>query len=205
MTASSGSQRTSASLLARLHHWDDHSAWDEFHRRYRKLILGLARGGGLSPEEAEEVTQDVLREIAERIATFESDPARGRFRGWLMNLTRWRIADKRRRRSKLTYQPLATDDPAVPAPADSLPAPDDTLEREEREWQQHLLDLALDRLAASANPKQLQAFQLYKLQHWPADQVTRAMGLSKEHLHVIAHRFTRRLKEEIERLKEQLG
>ena len=205
MTATSGSQRTSASLLARLHQWDDASAWDEFHRRYRKLILGLARGGGLSPEEAEEVTQDVLREIAERIATFESDPARGRFRGWLMNLTRWRIADKRRRRPRHTCQPLPEDNPDAPSAVETIPAPDDTLEREEREWQQHLLDLALDRLAATTNPKQLQAFQLYKLQQWPAEQVTRAMGLTKEHLHVIAHRFTRRLKDEVERLKYQLG
>src|SRR5882757_6420981 len=89
---------TRASLLFRLRDWKDAASWEEFYRLYCKLVYGLARRGGLMHDEAEEVTQDVFRRVAETIQNFESDPARGSFRGWLMNLTRWRIADKFRHR-----------------------------------------------------------------------------------------------------------
>src|SRR5471032_3311695 len=89
---------TRASLLFRLRDWKDAASWEEFYRLYRRLVYGLARRAGLMHDEAEEVTQDVFKRVAETIQNFESDPARGSFRGWLMNLTRWRIADKFRQR-----------------------------------------------------------------------------------------------------------
>ena len=86
--------RTRASLLLRVQSWDDTTSWNEFHRLYRKLVYGLARRSGLPHEDAEDVVQEVFKRVAETIDAFESDPARGSFRGWLMNLTRWRITDK---------------------------------------------------------------------------------------------------------------
>src|SRR4051794_38829766 len=92
--------RTRASLLGRVRHWDDAASWEEFHRLYRKLIYGLARRSGLSHADAEDVTQSVLQRVAETIHEFESNPERGSFRGWLMQLTRWRITDRFRKQPK---------------------------------------------------------------------------------------------------------
>src|SRR3954466_7186399 len=88
---------TRPSLLLRVREWNDSASWEEFHRLYRRLIYGRARRAGLSHADAEDVTQDVFKRVAETIHDFESDPARGTFRGWLLNLTRWRIADKFRK------------------------------------------------------------------------------------------------------------
>ncbi len=205
MTDSSGSLRTEPGLLARLHDWEDAGAWNEFHRRYRKLIFGLARSRGLTPEEAEEVTQDVLREVAQRIAGFEHDPTRGRFRGWLMNLTRWRISDRVRRRPRQELAPLHRTDDSQTATAERVPVENDLVAREEQEWQQHLLELAFDRLAREVDARHLQAFQLYKQQNWDAARVTTSLGLTIQQLHVICHRLTRRLQAHVERLQERLG
>ncbi|MSU73452.1 MAG: hypothetical protein EXS43_14120 [Opitutus sp.] len=49
---------------------------------------------GLPHADAEDVTQEVFKRGAETIHEFESNPARGSFRGWLMQLTLWRITDK---------------------------------------------------------------------------------------------------------------
>jgi DNA-directed RNA polymerase specialized sigma24 family protein len=88
------SLRTRRSLLIRLSNTGDSVGWGEFYALYRKLVYGLCRRSGLSHEESEEVTQDVFARVASTIGGFESDPARGSFRGWLMNLARWRVADK---------------------------------------------------------------------------------------------------------------
>ncbi|HKB89174.1 MAG TPA: hypothetical protein VKC60_01525, partial [Opitutaceae bacterium] len=59
--------RTRASLLGRLQDWKDAGSWDEFYRLYRKLVYGLACRSGLTHVEAEEVTQDVFKRVAETI------------------------------------------------------------------------------------------------------------------------------------------
>jgi RNA polymerase sigma-70 factor (ECF subfamily) len=40
------------------------------------------------------VTQDAFTRVAKTIQDFESNPNKGSFRCWLMNLTRWRVTDK---------------------------------------------------------------------------------------------------------------
>ena len=91
----------------RVHQWQDAASWNEFYRLYHKLIYGLARRSGLTHADAEDVTQDVFKRVAETIQEFESNPQRGTFRGWLMNLTRWRITDKYRSHAKTPEQQKA--------------------------------------------------------------------------------------------------
>src|SRR4051812_4243935 len=82
---------TRPSLLQRIGNPDDAKGWAEFYGLYRKLVFGFAMRFGLSRADAEEVTQDVFSEVAQNITKFESNPERGTFRGWLLNLTRWRV------------------------------------------------------------------------------------------------------------------
>src|SRR5829696_555551 len=105
--------RTRPTLLFRLQDWRDEASWSEFYRLYHNFIFGLARRSGLAHADAEEVTQDVFKRVAETIHEFESDPSRGTFRGWLATLTRWRIMDKHRaRRPEEQHGVPRRDDPA---------------------------------------------------------------------------------------------
>src|SRR2546422_171574 len=90
---------TRASLLGRLKNWEDAASWEEFSRIYSRLIRGVARQAGLTEAEAKDVEQETLLCVAKTIHEFESNPERGSFKGWLLNLTRWRIADQFRKRS----------------------------------------------------------------------------------------------------------
>src|SRR5690349_17818612 len=89
---------TRASLLGRLKNWDDKQSWEEFAQTYSRLIRGVAIQAGLTEAEAKDVEQDTLLRVAKTIHEFESNPERGTFKGWLLNLTRWRIADEFRKR-----------------------------------------------------------------------------------------------------------
>lgn len=196
---------TRASLLFRLRDWEDAASWEEFYRLYRKLVYGLARRSGLSHAEAEDVVQDVFKRVAETIKDFEADPKRGSFRGWLMNLTRWRIADKFRARPPESAAARDSRDDAT-GTMERLPDPaanDDAVW--ESEWQQNVLEAALSRLARRVPAKHFQAFELYARQQWPVLRVARELGLNPAAVYLINHRLTKQLKTEVARLQTQLG
>lgn len=124
-----------------------------------------------------------------------------------MNLTRWRVADKYRRRSKV---PVAS--PSVGAEECGTPleerVPDgqeEMSEAEAKEWQDHLMAAALARVAGKVPALHFQAFQLYQFQGWSVIAIARELGLNPGHVYLISHRFTRLLKKEVERLRERLG
>src|SRR5687768_4418518 len=89
---------TRSSMPRRLVDPTDNQIWSEFYQLYRKLVLGFGRRAGLSAADAEEVMQDVFSEVSTNVQEFLANPNRGSFRGWLLNLTRWRVGDKVRQR-----------------------------------------------------------------------------------------------------------
>ena len=204
------SLQTRPSLLFKLRDWDDKASWEEFYRLYRNFVYGLAKRGGLTHVEAEEVTQEVFVRVAETIQDFESDPARGTFRGWLAQLTRWRIADKFRARPRdaaggpsRRSQDLADATRTIERVADDRTAPLDAAS--ETEWQKHVLDAALGRLARRVPAKHFQVFDLYSRQGWPVLRVSRELGVNPAAVYLISHRLTKQLKTEVAALSASLG
>ena len=204
MPADPQSLVTRASLLGRLSDWEDHASWAEFHRLYHKLVFGLARRTGLSEEEAEEVAQDVFKRVAETIHVFESDPARGSFKGWLMNLTRWRVSDKFRQRPPVPLESLAAADSST-GPLGRIPDEAALLTDWEGDWRRHVLDLALQAVARKTEAKHFQVFDLHHRQGWPILRIARELGMNPATLYVINHRLKNLLCAEAERLKQRLG
>src|SRR3954466_4782858 len=140
---------TRPSLLLRVREWNDRASWEEFHRLYRRLVYGRARRAGLSHADAEDVAQEVFKRVAETIKDFDFNPERGSFRGWLMKLTQWRIADKF---ASLPPPPAikpgsCDDSSARTATIERLPAPIEDEDEWDREWQQHVLAAAAERVA----------------------------------------------------------
>jgi RNA polymerase sigma factor (sigma-70 family) len=196
---------TRPSLLFRLRDWEDGTSWEEFYRLYRRLVYGLARRYGLTHVEAEDVVQEVFRHVAENIKDFESRTNRGAFRRWLMNQTRWRITDKFRERMRTNGTGEGSAEP-VPE-VDEIAAPAELAGEPtwEAEWQRHVLDAALERLARRAPAKHFQAFELSSRQGWPARRVAQELGLNIASVYLYNHRLTKQLRTEVERLRHTLG
>lgn len=198
---------TRPSLLFRVREWNDSASWEEFHRLYRRLVYGRARRAGLSHADAEDVAQDVFKRVADTIRDFDTNPERGSFRGWLMKLTHWRIADKFKLRRQ--FDPSPGEPPnGAGAPdelVENIPAPTAEEDEWDREWQQHLLAAATERLARQVKPLHYQVFELYVLQDWPLLRVTRELRVSPASVYVIGHRLKKRLRDEVAKLQKQLG
>src|SRR2546426_1004678 len=84
---------TRQSLLGRLTNWDDQESWRDFFETYWKLIYKVALKAGLDETAAQDIVQETMLSVAKTIKGFRYDPAIGSFKGWLLQITRRRIAD----------------------------------------------------------------------------------------------------------------
>lgn len=196
---------TRASLLGRVRRWDDVASWEEFDRLYRKLIYGLARRSGLAHADAEDVAQEVFKRVAETIHEFESNPERGSFRGWLMQLTRWRITNKFNRRppSEAQGQPRRDDAEGHTATIERVPDDANADAGWDEEWRRHLLDAACKRIAHRVKAQHYQVFDLYVRRQWPVLRVARELKINAASVYLIGHRLTKQLKAEVAKLQAQ--
>lgn len=200
---------TRASLLRRIADPNDAKSWVEFYGIYKKLVLGFATRFGLSRADAEEVTQDVFNEVAQNIAKFESNPERGSFRGWLLNLTRWRVMDRARQQQRLNkYRAPRSAEPDTSRTSTIERLPDDGSAQPEdiweREWEHRVLETALERLAARVEVRHFQVFELHVCQSWPLSRIAKHLELNPATVYVINYRLKKELKREVARLKQRL-
>jgi len=197
---------TRYSLLSRLQNWDDQESWKDFFDTYWRLIYSSALKSGLTESEAQDVVQETIISVAKDIHKFKRDRALGSFKGWLRNVTRWRIADQLRKRtrhargenSENEEESRVVDAAQVPDPAS------DELESVwEADWQANLLEAAIEKVKRSVKEEHFQMFDLYVIQQWPAGKVARMLGVNVGQVYLAKHRVSALIKKEARRLEEK--
>lgn len=178
---------THASLLAKLRTENDDDAWREFHDRYHDLVRGFARRAGLQPTDADDLTQEVLMALRHGMKSFDYDPTRGRFRGYLSTLAR-RALWKRRRRDGGNERLAASDEMDVAADADLD-------ERFEAEWRQYHLRLALARARMEFSASEMNIFEAAALEERAATDIAAETGLSAGRIYGIKSMVLGRIRE----------
>src|SRR4029434_838842 len=172
---------TRRSLLSRLKESNAQESWREFFNTYWRLIYTTALNSGLSDSEAQEVVQEAVLTVVRKIKSFHYDPAVGSFKGWLLTIVRWRIADQFRKHQQ-QIQPLhpcqgteTSSTAIVERVAD--PAAIDLDAVWEEEWQRTLFTAALARVKRRANARHYQMFDLNAVKHWPVQKVAQSLGV----------------------------
>ena len=124
--------------------------------------------------------QETIITVAKNIDQLNYDPAIGSFKGWLLQITRWRIADQfRKREPGNPKRPRSSDDRAtatIERVADSNGIDLDAVW--ETEWKQNLFEAAITRVKKKIDPKQFQIFDCYVRKEWPAQKVADATAQS---------------------------
>jgi len=206
---------TRYSLLNRLKDWGDQTSWQDFFDIYWQLIYNVAIKAGLSDAEAQEVVQETVIAVARKIGEFKADPAHGSFSGWLMQLTRWRIADQWRKRPKGTAPNVTrvggvrfdqrSNDTGSTGPIERVPDPAgaalDAVWQEE--WEKHVMAAALDRVKRQVSPRQYQMFDLHVLQKLSVQAAARTLQASVASVYMATHRVARLVKKELARLQQE--
>ena len=177
------------SLIGRLGDWQDRARWQEFFDRYWRLIYSVARRAGLNDSEAQDVVQETVLSVAKNVARY--DPRAGSFKGWLLQMTRWRITDQLRKRMPRGDEPETADRSDATAPIDRLPgAPELDLDHAwEEEWREHKLGAALTRLKTQVQPRHFQVFDCAVRKGWPASKIAAELGVNIAQVYLIKHRL----------------
>lgn len=198
---------TRQSLLSRLKSWDEQDSWREFFETYWRLIFDTARRAGLDEASAQDVVQDTIITVAREMPGFRYDRSQGSFKGWLLLITKRRIADALRKRYRAGEVSRADpEDPLVAAEIAALP---DRQGAEldavwEAEWQSQLAAAAVERVKRRVKPDQFQIFELSVLRQWPVRKVAEALGVSSMQVYLARHRVGGLLKRELKALETRL-
>ena len=98
----SGSHRTdtiSSSLLVGVRTFRA-DAWSRLLHIYGPLVFHWCTRSGLGVQDAEDLGQEVFRAVASRIGGFERKTSKDTFGGWLRTITRHKVADYWRKKSR---------------------------------------------------------------------------------------------------------
>jgi len=197
---------TRYSLLSRLQNRDDQDSWRDFFDTYWRLIYSIALKSGLTEAEAQDAVQETIICVAKDIEKFKRDRSLGSFKGWLRNLTRWRIADQLRKREPavlIENAPPAENTGSSGLSEVSDPA-DCVLENIwEEEWQSNLMETATERVKRRVKEEHYQIFELNVIRQWPANKVAGTLGVNIAQVYLAKYRIMALIKKEVRLLEKQ--
>ena len=164
---------TRVSLLGRLRLTPtDEQAWSEFVERYGRQVYAWCRQWGLQEADAEDVTQNVLADLARQMRTFEYQPS-GRFRSWLRTIAHRAWCDLLTGRKAAT---TGSGDSVVLGLLHSVEARDDLLKHLDWECQRELLEAAMNQVSQRVEPNTWEAFRLTAQEGLSGAEAAEALG-----------------------------
>ena len=194
--------QTRQTLLMKIRDKHDDHAWSDFVYYYRKYIYNIIRRMGLNHHDTEEVVQQVILKAWEKLPTFDYNPQKGRFRGWLCSVTGNTAKDfLRKKRDRF----VSLD--AVVAEGESSFSEPVTMPEIEKiadeEWEKYLPDLAWKTVENEFEDNVKNTYYLLKKGRTPKE-ITAELGLAENTVYVYKKRVVDRLRQEISRLRREL-
>ena len=173
------------------------------------MIRAACKRAELLHAEADEVVQETVICVFEKMADFVYDPAQGSFRAWLFNLIGWRIEDQRRKRlpdSPMRKENARATDKDSTAAFDGIPGRTEETVAEElaRQWKLSTLERAVEKIKGKVKARHFQIFQLYALQGFAGTRVAKSLGVTVGQVYLVTHRITRLVEKEVA-LMERMG
>jgi RNA polymerase sigma-70 factor (ECF subfamily) len=189
---------TCLALLTQLRqHPSDQAGWDEFVERYGRHIYRWCRHWKLQDADAEDLTQDILMKLTQKLRTFSYDPSRS-FRGWLKTVAQhaWSDFNDRRRHTHRT-----ADDGQVQELILTVEAREHLVQKLEQAFDLELLETATVRVRLRVAPHTWEAFRLMAVEGLPVAEVAARVHLQVAMVYVAKSKVQKMLKEEIGKLE----
>lgn len=189
---------TNPTLLGRLAQVPtDEAAWADFAERYGRKIYGWCRWWRLQEADAEDVTQQVLVKLAQRMRSFAYDPAQS-FRAWLKTVTHhaWRdFIEGRQRRV------VGSGDDQVLEMLKTVEARDQLVAELDEEFTRDLLDEAMARVQSRVQPHTWAAFRYLAQDGLSGAEAAERLNMKVATVFVARSKVQKMLQEEVRRLR----
>ena len=196
----SASTSTSLTLLEALVDPTDQWGWERFDRRYRPLIVGFATRLGLDRDRAEEIAQRSAVAFFDSYQRGQYDRSKGRLKNWLLGIARHEIHDHFEERSRRPVTPGQQSD--VQDRLDLIDDPHRLSTIWDRQWEEHVLTICLQRAARRFSDRDLRV-KMLTAEGMSVSQVAGRMSLTESNVATIKHRilaYMRDVRARIERM-----
>jgi RNA polymerase sigma-70 factor (ECF subfamily) len=185
---------TSLTLLERLRDRQDVRAWQVLVELYAPLLRRWLRAPGLQAADIEDLTQEVLTVLAQKMPHFVHNQHKVAFRRWLKAIAVHKVGDFLRAHA---HRPLCATrecDNWLEELADSSSG----LSQEwDRQHDQYIVRGLLDLLKPDFAPTTWEAFRLRVLEDQPTAAVAQRLGLSVNAVVIAKTRVLARLRQEL--------
>jgi RNA polymerase sigma-70 factor (ECF subfamily) len=173
------------------------AAWEVFVERYGRHIYRWCRQWKLQDADAEDVTQDILMRLAQKLRAFTYEPS-GSFRGWLKTLAHhaWRNFVDSPRRAR-----AAAGGNQVWELLGTLEAREDLIQKLQEAFDYDLLEAAKVRVRLRVAPHTWEAFCLAALERRPVVEVAATVHMQVAMVYVAKSKVQKMLQEEIQKLE----
>jgi RNA polymerase sigma-70 factor (ECF subfamily) len=191
---------TSQSLLERLRDRADEQSWQRLLTVYEPWLRGWLSRHELQPADVEDVLQDILVVVSNKLPDFVHSGQPGAFRTWLRtiltNRVRHFLRERRHRQAVVAPQPLSDW-------LEQLEDADSALSRQwDLEHDQQLVRRLLASIQAEFSSTTWQVFRMLVLEDRPAAEVAQRFGLTANSVYIAKSRVLARLRVEVRGLVE---
>lgn len=192
---------TRRSLLLQLSQKCD-EAWSEFLQIYERSIYDFCRRRGLQDADARDVTQEVLTAVEGRVRNWDSDPSKGKFRGWLFRVARNIAVDKY---IECSRRAVASGDTHVRKVLEELPQSEE--DRSTAFWMEYrraLMHWAAEQVRPQVHDRSWQAFWQTAVKGLRPEFVANQLGISVGSVYTAKCRVFARIKTVISQLDDDI-
>jgi RNA polymerase sigma-70 factor (ECF subfamily) len=190
---------TSQSLLDRLQNHEDTQAWQRLLAVYEPWLRGWLGRHQLQPADVDDLVQDILAVVNQKLPAFVHNGQPGAFRAWLrailVNQVRAFLRTHRHRE--------ALTAPTLPQVLDQLEGPASDASRQwDLEHNRHVVRRLLASVQSEFQPQTWEVFRLLVLENVPAAEVALRCGVQRNAVYVAKARVLARLRQELHGLME---
>lgn len=194
---------TSRTLLLRVREAEDREAWVEFVDRYTPKIYNWCRRYHLQESDAADVTQEVLVKLVRAMNSFEYDPQRGSFRGWLKTVTANAVRDLVASWKKAGRGSGDTAIGQVLAMVEDEKAVESLRSQIETCHQEELLAQAERLVEPRVQSHTWQAYRLTAIEQRRATEVAETLGVPVSEVYVAKSRVLKMLRQVVQELSDE--
>jgi RNA polymerase sigma-70 factor (ECF subfamily) len=141
----------------------------------------------------------------------KADPALGSFKGWLLNATRWKIADQlRKRRAEpgaraKDRRPVENENIPRTATVERIPDPASLVQEAiwDEQWEQNLRTAAIESVKRQVDPLEYQIFDLCVLRGSPPKTVATKLGVKLWKVYLAQKKVTGLMLREAKRIEAE--
>ena len=169
------------------------TSWQAFREFYKPLIARRGKDFRLSPLEIDTLVQDVMLACYQEHILDNYDKSKGRFRDYLRTVTSrnaLRIIANRPKEN----QPMDDRQQNIP----------NGEENAAQEWQEFLLEKAMQELKETMDSLKYMAFEMYVIQGNDAKTVAKRLGMTTNEVYLIRTRTIKAIRDIVARLDAEL-